>query len=420
MRAGYASLKRLSHAVIDPLAVRNLCVVFGIAALAAAPLRADERPTGVLSGGDWFASARYRAESVDQEGPLRAALASTLRTTAGFETNPDLAFGAFVEIEDVHALGAEKFNSTTNGRTQYSVVPDPNATEVNQAWLGWHNSAFRARVGRQSIVLDNARFVGDSGFRQNQQTFDAVTLQATTPGGSRFIYDYLWQVHRPFGDDNPLGTLDLRTHVLNYSLGRLNGDRLTAYAYLLEIDETAALQSLSTQTFGVSYDGSIDLGTRKILYRAEYAHQSDYAGNPNTVDAWYGNVEVGFRFASLWTATVGFEMLSGNGTTAFQTPLATLHKFNGNADIFTTGIPPDGLQDRYVRIYAPLGDTRLSVAWHDYRADHGSADYGNELDAELDWRLTTHWLIGLKYADYSAQTFALDTRKAWLWVQADF
>jgi alginate export protein len=406
--------------VIDPLGARNFCIVFGVAALAAAPLRAEEqRATGVVSGGHWFASARYRAESVDQDGPLRTAFASTLRTSAGFETNPDLAFGAFVEIEDVHALGAEKFNSTTNGRTQYSVVPDPDGTEVNQAWLGWHRSGFRARVGRQNIVLDNARFVGDSGFRQNQQTFDAVTLQATTPGGSRFIYDYLWQVHRPFGEDHPLGKLDLRTHLLNYSLGRLNGDRLTAYAYLVEFDE-ASLQSQSTQTFGASYDGSIDLGTRKILYRAEYAYQSDYADNPGNLDAWYGNVELGFRFASLWTATAGFEMLSGDGTVAFQTPLATLHKFNGSNDIFTGGVPAAGLEDRYVRVYAPLGDTRLSVAWHDYRADRGSADYGNELDAELNWRLTTHWLIGLMYANYRGETFATDTRKAWLWVQADF
>src|SRR5262245_14066002 len=86
--------------------------------LAAAPLCAQEQPApaarddGFLTGGTWLLNARYRVESADQDGPLRSALASTLRTSAGFETNPDYAFGVLVEAEDVHAIGSEKFNST--------------------------------------------------------------------------------------------------------------------------------------------------------------------------------------------------------------------------------------------------------------------------------------------------------------------
>jgi hypothetical protein len=372
----------------------------------------------VFDGGDWFASARYRVESVDEDNTLRNALASTLRTSAGFETNPDLAFGAFAEVEDVHAIGARKFNSTTNGRTAYSVVPDPDGTELNQGYLSWHTSGFRARAGRQAIVLDNARFVGDVAFRQNQQTFDSVTLQATTPSGSRFTYDYLWRVHRPLGDDNPLGVLDLRTHLLNYSLGRLNGDRLTAYAYLLEFDERA-LVARSTKTFGISYDGNVDVGPRKLLYHAEYANQSDYADNPVGIDVWYANAEIGLRFESLWTVTAGVEVLSGNGTTAFQTPLATLHKFNGAADIFNE-TPRTGLEDRYVRVYVPVAGLRVTAAWHDYQSERGSQNYGRELDVGLEWHVTTHWLVGADLADYRADAFATDTRKARMFVQADF
>lgn len=398
-------------------------VIAGLAtagALAWMPLHAqDASSTGVLSGGEWSLNARYRVESADQDGPLRSALASTLRTSAGFETNPNLTLGAMFEVEDVHAIGSEKYNSTTNGRNQYVVVPDPEVTEVNQAYLTVRGSGFRARAGRQAIVLDNSRFVGDVAFRQNQQTYDALTLQATTPGGSRFIYGYLWRVNRFLGEDNPLGDVKLRTHLLNYSLGRLNGDRLTAYGYLLENDETV-LRASSTKTFGISYDGGIDRGTRKFLYRAEYAHQSDYADNPGNLDTWYANAELGYRFASLWTVTAGFEMLSGDGTQAFQTQLGTNHKFNGTADLFAVETPADGLQDRYLRVYAPLGGTRLTVTWHDFRSDHASRDYGTELDAELEWRLNTHWVVGAQVASYQAQGFATDTVKGWLWVQVDF
>jgi hypothetical protein len=393
--------------------------LMALGAVAGGPLCAqDKSATSLLAGGNAFASARYRVESVQQDGPLRDALASTLRTSAGFETNPDLAFGAFAEVEDVHAIGAKKFNSTTNGRSTYSVVPDPDGTELNQGYLSWHQSGYRARAGRQAIVLDNARFIGDVLFRQHQQTYDAVTLQATTPGGSRFTYDYLWRVHRPLGEDNPLGELDLKTHLLNYSLGRLNGDRLSAYAYLLEFDEPA-FAARSTKTFGISYDGSVDIGPRKLLYRAEYADQSDYADNPAGSDAWYANAEIGLRFESLWTVTAGLEMLSGDGGSAFQTPLATLHKFNGTADAFPE-TPRDGLEDRYVRVYAPIVGARVTVTWHDFQSDRGSRDYGRELDAGLEWRITTHWLVGAELADYRADSFGTDTRKAWVWVQADF
>jgi len=268
-------------------------------------------------------------------------------------------------------------------------------------------------------VLDNARFLGDVDFRQNQQTYDSLLMQATTPGGSRFIYGYLWRVRRFFGDDHRLGDLDLRTHVLNYSLGRLNGDRLTAYSYLLEFDP-AAMRASSTKTFGASYDGSIDVGTNKFLYRGEYADQSDYADNPNSSDAWYANVELGWRFANQWVLTAGGERLSGDGSSAFQTPLATLHKFNGHADVFAGATPPTGLDDYYVRASWPIVGMRFTVAWHDFRAEEGDADYGDELDAEINWRLDSHWQIGLKYADYQADEFAVDTRKAWLWVEANF
>lgn len=385
---------------------------------------------GALAAGadadeDWFGGgrlildARYRVENVDQDGPLRSATASTLRTQAGFETNPTLPVSALLEVEDVRAIGADKFNSTTNGHSGYSTVADPDGTELNQAYLTLQRSGFRARAGRQAIVLDNARFIGDVDFRQNQQTYDSVMLQATTPAGSRFTYCYLWRVRRFLGEDHTLGDVDLRTHAVNVSHGFLNGDRVTAYAYLLEFDNPAMFAS-SSKTFGASYDGGIDVGTQRFFYRGEYADQSDHADNPNSTDAWYANVELGWRFSNQWVLTAGTERLSGDGTTAFQTPLATLHKFNGHADIFATATPPTGLDDHYVRASVPILGARFTAAWHDFRANEGDARYGEELDAEVNWRIDTHWMVGVKYADYQAKQFAVDTRKAWVWVEASF
>jgi hypothetical protein len=383
-----------------------------------APESSDSPRRRDTQDGGWFVHGRFRVETVDQQGPLQSATASTLRTSAGYETNPANTLGFMVEVEDVHAIGAAKFNSTTNGRTEYAVVPDPDGTELNQAYLNLQRSGFRARGGRQAFVLDGQRFFGDVAFRQNQQTFDALTLKATTPGGSRFIYGYLWRANRFLGEDNPAGELHMRTHVLNYSLGRLNGDRLTAYGYLIETDD-APFRASSTQTYGASYDGGADISTSRLLYRAEVAKQYDYADNPGAVDVWYANVEVGWRFANQWVVTLGDEVLSGDGRFAFQTPLGTLHKFNGTADVFAISTPVNGIDDRYVRVYLPLGGMRFTLTAHDFQSERGSQDYGTELDAEVSWRLDTRWLIGAKYADYQAGGFATDTRKAWVWVQAD-
>lgn len=399
--------------------MRYVIVAASLATFTPALLHAEEGASeSFFDGGRWIAEARYRFETVDIDNSLQTANASTLRTQAGFETNPDLAVSALVEMEDVRAIGEERFDSTSNGRNQYEIVPDPEGTELNQAYLTLRGGGVRARAGRQSIALDNERFIGNVDFRQNEQTYDALMLQATT-GGSRFTYGYLDRVNRFLGEDHPLGRLDLRMHLLNYSWGRLNGDRLTAYGYLLEFDEPA-LRAAATQTYGVSYDGSIDLATRKLLYRAEYANQSDYADNPTQIDAWYANLELGLRFANQWVVTAGVELLSGDGTAAFQTPLATLHKFNGFADVFAAATPADGVQDSYLRIYAPIVGTRLTVTLHDFRSDTANVDYGSEIDVELNWRLGSRWLIGAKYADYSAEEFAADTRKGWLWLQAEF
>ncbi len=93
-------------------------------------------------------------------------------------------------------------------------------------------------------------------------------------------------------------------------------------------------------------------------------------------------MEPGIKFSSL-TAKIGYEVLSGDGTDAFQTPLATGHAFNGITDKFLT-TPDDGLEDIYVKAAysfakVPLVEKiSLAAAYHDFEADRGGADYGSE------------------------------------------
>lgn len=57
-------------------------------------------------------------------------------------------------------------------------MADPECTEANQAYLQMKLGTFTGIAGRQRVILDNARFIGNVGWRQNEQTYDAVTFKS--------------------------------------------------------------------------------------------------------------------------------------------------------------------------------------------------------------------------------------------------
>jgi Alginate export len=72
------------------------------------------------------------------------------------------------------------YNSTMNGNTAYLVVADPETYEINRLQLTNTSLPMTTlTAGRQRIVLDDHRFVGNVSWRQNEQTFDS--LRFTTP-----------------------------------------------------------------------------------------------------------------------------------------------------------------------------------------------------------------------------------------------
>ncbi len=59
----------------------------------------------------------------------------------------------------------------------YPVVADEEAYEINR--FQFTNTSLPGTtltLGRQRILLDDQRFIGNSGWRQNEQTFDAFRM----------------------------------------------------------------------------------------------------------------------------------------------------------------------------------------------------------------------------------------------------
>ncbi|MFO7788579.1 MAG: alginate export family protein [Halospina sp.] len=139
--------------------------------------QAADPVTEALSNGETNLDARYRYELVDQEGVDKDAGASTLRTRLGYRTGEVSGFTGFLEAEHVTQLGGDTYNSTINGVDDRPKVVDPAETEINQAWVRYEGlSDTKMTYGRQRFFLDNHRFIGTVGWRQNEQTFDGFTV----------------------------------------------------------------------------------------------------------------------------------------------------------------------------------------------------------------------------------------------------
>lgn len=392
----------------------------------AARAAAGEGLETLVADGKAGLDLRYRYEDVDQAGKPAAAGASTLRLRLNLATGAVGGFSGFAEFDHVQVIGSEHYDNTRNGLTRYPVVADPAGTDLNQAYLQYAGPAgTTVRLGRQRIRLDGERFIGPVGWRQNEQTFDAFSLETKALPGTTATYAYIDEVRRVFGPDSgsPPATLDSNSHILNLKLIKLPIGALTAYGYFLDFDNAP---QLSADTYGVRYDGSHALGEKlKFGWALEYALQRDAGDNQASIDADYSLIELSVK-GSAAGVVVGREVLSGERGTftsatnpAFQTPLATLHKWQGWADKFLT-TPSAGIEDIYVGLNGSLAGFNGQAVWHDFKAEATSLDYGTELDLSVSRRFAKRYEVLIKYADYSADGLFTDTTKFWLQFGAAF
>src|SRR5574340_371966 len=134
--------------------------------------------TDALTGGKASGNLQYRYEDVrNGAAAANTATAHTVRLRLGYETATFNGFGAMVEAESVKDLGNKKYNGLNPVNGTYAQILDPEVTEINQAYLSYSGIAnTTVKWGRQRIKLDNDRFIGNVGWRQNEQTFDAFTV----------------------------------------------------------------------------------------------------------------------------------------------------------------------------------------------------------------------------------------------------
>lgn len=420
--------------------------------------------TEALSSGKAFVNERLRYEHVDDEAFEDKAEAMTIRSRVGYETAPFAGFTALIEFEDVHALGGMDQYQTppppAPSALGDAVIADPEVTELNRAQLRYRGvSRLDLILGRQRIIYDNQRFVGNVGFRQDEQVFDAFTAVYT--GIPDFTLSYAY-IDRVYGITDVFDA-DTSDNLFNIAYNGFTIGKISAYAYNLKSEEDLLTQNTllnpglrfkSMETYGARFDGGYMLPTTmplRLLYRAEYAEQK--TERLQNVDTTFETDYALAEFGVAWTfgggayaliPVIGNEILGaddsnrvGNTNTrlyAFQTPYATKHAFNGWVDQFLV-TPDQGLNDKYVSIALDLNAwaTKILFQYHEYESDVESLPLGKKLDmgeesgVQIIKTLGPNWTIGAKYGDYkqpSAEFTTGNSRrnadKAWIWAELNF
>ena len=445
---------------------------------------------------------RMRLEDVEDDIPAASPIANadkanliSLRTQLGYTTARWHGFYLRAEGEFGTRLNGDNALNLNGDFTippgpvgsraaeGHAIIPDNNFAEWNEAFIGWHsgtstncgftpgpcNGSTSVKLGRQSIIYDNHRWVGDIVWRNNNQSYEALRIDNTSIKNLGLSYSYINRAKRTFGQDSIFDEWEFNSgHLINVSyqfpLGKLIG-----YGYLLDFDDnnrtpplfiegTGAptgspfVANFDSDTWGLRFVGKYAMrDTLDLLYDVEWANQDP---NEDAVSALddndYTNFEFGVRFGGtriddlglmplaepVYQFKVGMETLEGNGVNALQTPLATIHAFNGWADKFIgapggTATPANGLEDISAELTVLglfgkyIGKNKIVVRYHDFESDRGSIDYGEEwnfLWGKPEFLGQKNLLGAVKYADFNDGNdgFSFDTKKLWVLVQYRF
>ena len=367
----------------------------------------------------FFGESRLRLETADEDAQPSDAVGLTLLLRPAVEYRFSSRLSALVEGEALFAI-VDDFNDGTGNRPDRPIILDPNGLELNRALLQYAVTPQTfVTLGRQRLSIDDQRFIGPAAFRQNDQTFDGVHVSSSSFGASTFQAGYFNRVNRPLGADNPAGRFRGDSYYFNGNIPTPFG-RLGAFHYAFDLGtDGPTLQDniFSSRTSGFRLDGRYHKDEYGVDWEAAFARQRDFADNPTDYSANYWLLGVqGFIGPARLIGR--FESFGADEEQSFQTPLGTLHRFQGAADIFLI-TPEEGLQDlefagrwNFGRT-GPFRNISTAISYHLFEPETGGPRFGQEVDFDVSVSFD-RFTVAFIAAYYDADTFATDTRRFFL------
>lgn len=377
-----------------------------------------------------------RSEEVQQKGITEQADALTWRNRIGLQTGSFHKLTGLIEFSVTTPL-VDDYNSTLNGKTAYPVVLDPRVTEVNRAQLTWTPDAGTSMtLGRQRIILDDARFVGNAGWRQDEQTFDGVRLDKQM-GRFKMMAGYIDRVNRVIGDAKDWHA---NSYLLNASYSASDALKLTAFDYDLRFStaatapttaDIAGARASSVAIKGLRATGSQQASAVKLGYVLQYAEETPTGLNPAHFTLHESMYE-GSATWKIYTVKLNQESLGGNGTVGFVTPIGTTHAFQGFADVFSaTGGNKtfvNGINDLNLSLViagrkpwsAWFMAPTFTAVYHDMKTTRGDDRIGHEWDAVMSAGLTKNLSLTLKYANFDRASVLMPASRSKTWIMLQY
>jgi hypothetical protein len=368
---------------------------------------------------------RYEYADVDDNGK-DAGEAFTVRTALGMQAGLFGVEGLSTELQmiDVSNFGwLDDYNDLAGDPEPYDVIADPTQTRVTQAYVAYANNGLTLLGGRKMVVLDNARFIGNVGWRQMPQTYDLGAVVYNGIENLSLLGAYVTQVNTVLKD----GKIDTGSVLLHGAYQYAPALKITLYDYMIQD---------FADHIGISFTGNVDYSDMKFKYEAEYAKQNDPSITDEVddldQDADYYKLGLDMNYAG-FIVGAAYELLgeANGGAMEFYTPLATLHAHNGWADVFLKGTgTPYGLEDLSFKLGYNAGEYgKLIGIYHQFQSDAASYDYGSEIDVAYSYKINKNLGLLLKGAFFSGDDAVPESENPVLknaydvtkyWIQFDY
>lgn len=381
---------------------------------------------------------------------------TTMQTRINVKATVDEDVSAFIQIQDVRTWGGEAPTSAPPSITQTGTSIGGHL-DLHQAFFTLGNvmdSDIALKIGRQEMVFDGARLIGNIGWIQQAQSFDAV--RADTKLGDLGLTAFYAQTtakdsHPTLGDtiaqSGNMFESSFSGLRATYSLG--GKDRITPYAYYaINPTRGSAAGNAPNQALNILYTGLyVSKHIGDFRFRFDGAYQSGDKDHTTTFGAYMltAAVSTDLDIAEGAKVALWVDYLSGDSNGAvdgkiktFTTPYATNHKFYGHMDKFLN-IPQSGLIDYVFKgSVKATPKLRFQLHAHMFRADKTTTnlaanvtdkDLGSEIDFDLSYKIATNTSLRMGYSHFFAGDAsalgvagnpAVDSNWAWMMMQMKF
>ena len=350
-------------------------------------------------------SVRFRYERAEQGtlgmGKDQTGNWITQQSRFGLKAAPKDNVDVYLQIQDARTWGGENHSFPPPSVTDTGTDASANALDLHQGYMvlkSFLTDKGSLKVGRQEIVFDDARLVGNIGWIQNAQSFDAMRMSV---GGDMGSVDLVYsQVAAK--DSHPVMNPYLASHTddsfFYAAHGSLKVGKGVINPFIYVVDKPTRQKPGTDASGNPNLVTLLSLQTTGFFAKQKFgpvnltAHLANQTGKITTTKNHKANmvaVKVGTKISDFGLSVAydqysGDKVKNGKESNTFNALYATNHAYFGFMDKFLF-TPTTGLADTQLKLVAPMKKMgTLVLQAHNFSTAAGSYDGGKAIGSEVD------------------------------------